>query len=409
MKRLFRPFRRRMTALTAITIVYWIRRSFHASAGTTENLQAAKLRTYENYATAHQHYRFWPDYLIELLNLPLAVALGIIALAIYLLGLVIAWPFGFITYYAATPAVYLGVAGIILMIGAARWGSLRAHHDYEYLRPVFTVDDATYYHTLDDWFSNFRSLKGAALGSLLFFIVGFVGLVFAYVTSANTRRKYHLEALRPNLFLPAWYSHRFEQIGFSLLLVFLILISITVGSGGWLLVRNIIFLAKLRRFPVIPMPTIVRARLRRLANLYVGTSLAWSLGVALFGILFYRDYSIVSGSFLAILFTIGLAMFALPQAICRSYIIRSHELLCAMCLAELYEDMGMSLQERQQVPTIQKELAGNLADLYTITDRPKTSVYDIQNLVLWIGSQLVALAAVLPHGLLAHLLHLVHL
>jgi hypothetical protein len=409
MKRPLEPYQSLILGLTAIGAIYWVNRRCGLSTRTAEDRPSSNFRTYEAYATSHKNNRMWTDRLIERMKVHVAIGLGVIALATYALGLLIAWPCGFIAYYVTTPAVYLGVAGIVLVIGAARWGSLRAHHDYEYLRPVFTVDDATYRRMLDDWFSNLRSLKGVFLSSFLFFVVAFVGLVLAYATSASTRKKFYLEPLRPDLILPAWYSERFKVVGFILLLIFLLLISITIGTGGWLLVRNIIFLSRLRRLPVIPMPTIVRARLRRLANLYVGASLAWSLGVALFGILFYRNYNIVSGMLLGALFIIGLLMFVVPQVICRSHIIRSHEQLCAMCLVELNKDLSMPLQERQPALATQKELAGSLADLYMMSDRPKTSVYDFQNLVFWIGSQLVALAAVLPHSILANFLQFMHL
>jgi len=385
-----------------------VRRHHGTPIQANNDSQDTNLRTYRKYATAHQHYRMWPDYLLELFNFPVVVTLSSITIAVFLLGLVIAWPFGFVAYYIVTPAIYLGLAGIALTIGACHWGSIRAHSDYEQLRPVFTVDDATYYHILDKWFMIFCGRKAVALSSSVFFIIGFVALILAYVTSLSVRRKFGLETLRPYLVGPVWYSHRFEHVGFSILLFFLVLISITLGTGCWVLVGNMVFLSKLRRLPVIPMPTIVRTRLRRMADLYVGTSLAWSFGVALFGILFYRDYNIVTGIFLASLFIIGILMFALPQVICRSHIIRSHERLCAMGLAELYEDLGMSLQERNQALTARERVADNLSDLYAMTDRPKTLVYDVQNVVFWVGSELVALAAIIPHSLLTGLLHYFH-
>jgi hypothetical protein len=80
-----------------------------------------------------------------------------------------------------------------------------------------------------------------------------------------------------------------------------------------------------------------------------------------------------------------------------------------MGLAELYEVMGMSLQERNQSPTINEKLAESLSDLNAMIDRPKTLVYDVQNVLLWIGAELVALAAILPHSFLLHLLHFMNL
>lgn len=397
----------RLSVLLLAMILYWGRR--YRDRGIANSSQNANLRTYRTYSTVHRSYRIWPDYLLELFNVPSALTLSVLAIVIFLLGMVIAWPFEFIAHYVVTPAIYLGVAGIILVLGACHWGSLRAHPDYEQLRPVFTIDDPTYHHILHRGFRSFCSKRAAALISLLFFVFGFTGLILAYTTSASTRRKFDLEALRPQLFGAVWYSHRFEVVGFSIIFVFLVMISVTLGTGGWLLAANMAFLWKLRKLPVIPMPTIVRGRLRRMADLYVGTSLAWSAGVALFGILFYRDYNILSGIFLAVLFIIGVLMFALPQAICRIHIIRSYERLCAIGLAELYEGLGMSLQERDQALTTSERLAVNLSDLYAMTVRPKTLVYDVQNIVLWAGSEVLALIAILPHDVLLQVLKFLHI
>lgn len=397
-----------LAALAVVTIIYRVRRHHGTPIQANNDSQDTSLRTYRGYATTHQHYRMWPGYLLELFNLPVAVTLSATTVAVFLLGLVIAWPFGFVTYYIVTPAIYLGLAGIALTIGTVHWGSVRAHADYEQLRPVFTADDATYYRMLDKWFMTLCARKAAALSSSVFFIVGLAALILAYVTSGGVLQKFGVETLRPYLIGPVWYSYRFKHVGFSILLFFLVLISITLGTACWLLVSNTIFLWKLRRLPVIPMPTIVRTRLRGMADLYVGISLAWSFGVALFGILFYRDYGIVTGTFLAILFIIGILTFILPQATCRSHIVRSHERLCAIGLAELYEDLGMSLQERDQSLIVRGRVADNLSDLYAMTDRPKTLVYDVQNVVFWVGSELVALAAIIPHSLLIGLLHFFH-
>jgi len=408
MKRPYKLCRYLLAALAVAAVVNRIRHHHGTPIEVNNDSQNTNLRTYLKYSTTHQHYRIWPDYLFEIFNFPAAVTLGAIMVSVFSIGLVIAWPFGFVTYYIATPAVYLGLAGIALTIGGCHWGSSRAHHDYEQLRPVFTVDDVTYYHMLDKWFMVFRSRKAAALTSSVFFIIGLAALILAYITSSSARRKFGLETLRPYLVGPVWYTHQFDYVGFSILLFFLILISITLGTGCWVLISNIVFLWKLRRLPVIPMPTIVRTRLRRMSDLYVGTSLTWSFGVALFGILFYRDYNLITGIFLASLFIIGTLMFSLPQVICRSHVVRSHEQLCAIGLAELYEDLGMSLQERNQAPTVRERVADNLSDLYAMTDRPKTLVYDVQNVVFWVGSELVALAAIIPHTLLIGLLHFFH-
>jgi hypothetical protein len=408
MKKLPETLPRLMIPLTIMATAYWVQRHRATRIRAAHGPSDVDLRSYKDYTTAHQSYQMWPDYLFESFGIPVAATLSVIVIAVFLVGAVIAWPFGFIVDYATTPAVYLGLAGIALVTAAIHWGSCRVHRDFEHLRPVFNITDIQYVKLLDKWFVTFCSKKATGICSLVFFAVGLTGLILAYVTSAGQRREFDLQPLRPILFGLAWYSHRFGGVGFGILFFYLIVISITLGTGCWLLLSNMLFLANLRGLPVIPMPTIVRARLRRVANLYAGTSFTWSLGVILFGILSYGNYNILSGAFLACLFTIGILMFALPQALSTSYIIRSHELLCAMGLAELYKGLGMSLQERQQALMPGERLADNLSDIYQMTNRPKTLVYDIQNVALWLGSEILALAAILPHSLLLRLLSVFH-
>jgi hypothetical protein len=343
--------------------------------------------------------------LFEYVSFPVAVTLSLVVISVFMIGLLIAWPFGFVADYVSTPAVYLGLIGIALVTGAIHWGSCRVHRDFEHLRPVFTITDTEYLKILDKWFRIFRSKKAAGFSSLAFFAMGLVGLILAYVTSASDRQEFDLQMLRPVLFAPTWYSRRFEVAGFSILFFYLVVISTTLGTGCWLLLINILFLANLRGLPVIPVPTIVRARLRRVANLYVGTSFSWSIGVILIGILSYKNYNIASGALLAFLFIVGILMFAVPQALSSSYIIRSYELLCSMGIVELYKGLGISLQERQKIPVTGERLADNLSDMCQMTDRPKTLVYDVQNVALWLGSEILALAAILPHSVLVGLLH----
>lgn len=393
--------------LAATVTVIWIGRRYRRIKQKSQHPRSAPSLAYKSYSTVHENYRIWPDHLLEFTNLPLPIVLGAVALTFFLLGAAIALPFGFLAYYISTPAIYLGSAGVTLVLGAIHWGSIRVHPDYEQLRPVFTIEDVAYFRVLDEWFSRFCSKTGAALASAAVFIFAVASLITAYVTSAATRYKLHLEALRPHLVTAVWYSHKFGVAGFLILLLFAALISLALGTGGRLLILNMQFLLRLQLLPVIPMPTIVRARLRRITDLYVGTSLTWSCGVALFGILFYKDYDVLSGAVLGVLFIIGLLTFALPQAICRRYIIKSHERVCAMGLAELYDEFGMLLEERgeRELP-LRSNVAGSLSDLYSLTDRPKTWVYDSQGLLLWVISQAVALVAILPHSALMSLLRL---
>jgi hypothetical protein len=159
MRRLFETFRRLMIPLTIMAIVYWIQRSRATHRPTANSPRDVNLRSFTSYTTAHDSYRMWPDYLFEFSGLPVVVTLSAIVISVFLVGLVIAWPFGFVADYVSTPADYLGLAGVALVIVAIHWGSCRVHRDFEQLRPVFTVTDAEYLKKLDKWLATFVARK----------------------------------------------------------------------------------------------------------------------------------------------------------------------------------------------------------------------------------------------------------
>lgn len=243
-----RPYRFIVTLAVAVMVISRVR-IYHRLRSTSVNDQASYLR-YSSYATSHSNYRIWPDALLERMRMPTSISLFLIALLPYFVGGALAMPFGFFGYYARTPAVYLGCLGLPLVIGAIKWGSSRAHYDYEQLRPIFPISDYLYYQIMDEWFSRFRNIKGTLLAALGMFSTITIALVTAYVTSDNTRRRLHLEALRPRLFVPEWYSHEFRLLGFIILWLWGALISLALASGMRLLVLNIRFMARLRQLPV---------------------------------------------------------------------------------------------------------------------------------------------------------------
>jgi hypothetical protein len=64
------------------------------------------------------------------------------------------------------------------------------------------------------------------------------------------------------------------------------------------------------------------------------------------------------------------------------------------------------LQERRKIWVTDEKLADNLSDMYQMTERPKTLVYDVQNVLLWLGSEILALIAILPHSVLVGILNI---
>lgn len=346
---------------------------------------------HDGFATNHADYLTWPDRLIYATRLPRPFAVSVVGTLPYLMGLAIAVPSGFTRHFVRAPAVYLGCLGFALVVGVVNWASARVHRTYEQLRPIFIVRDAVYRELLVRWFKIISNSPRAVASSLGLFLA-----VLLYVVAA--RGPVQAPALTlpgTNLLTPEWYLPQHRLACFMILAGYGVMVAVALGTTIRILVLNIVFLLRLGRLPVIPVPTLVRARLRRVVDLHVGVSVMWTVGVGLFGVLFYERYNRFSITVMVLLFMLGTLTFAIPQMVSRKYVNQSYERLCALVLARVYAAFGVSLLE-QETPDRQVTdlLPTNLAELAQLTERPKTWVYDAQDIFLWFASQAIAIAAV---------------
>jgi hypothetical protein len=359
--------------------------------------------SYQRYATASGQLNVWPDRLIEALRMPRALAVVTCATAFLTAGALIALPYGFLGHYLSTPAVYVGCGGFALVVATIHWASVRFHPAYEHLRPIFTVRDEDYRRIIDKWTTRASRDRYSLAYSLVIYLLFMSAVGASMLLPAEFRNRYHLTF--GTTFLTAnWYLPEFRIPVVAVLGVLGAFVSLALGTAVRLLTMNLGFLFELRRLPVLPLPNLVRARLRPMIDLYIGVSLLWSLGVGLYGILFYRTYSLFSGLFILSLFLLGVLTFGVPQLVCRRFITNSYTRLSAISLAWLYERLGIQLQEREQ-PEIRPPalVADNLVDLSQLTEKPKTWVYDSQDLFVWITSQAIAFSAIFAQGLVARL------
>ena len=352
---------------------------------------------YRRYGTAHKSFRCWPDVLIERIPVPEPLGVLMCGALFFLAGAVIAVPDGFFGHYSRTPAVYIGCAGFALTLGIIHWASSRVHNTYEQLRPIFCINDHVYAIFLTKWLQRLsQDWKSVLFGGALYpFVVLAVGAAYA---PADFRSQYHLESVRPSTFTDAWYFPEYRTSAVAILLVLGALVGLALGTGIRLLLMNYWLLLELRMLPVIPVPTLVRARLRRMADLYVGTALSWSIGVMLFGVLFYGHYDAFSFTLILVLFIFGAATFGLPQLLCRHFILNSYDRLCAIGIAWLYRRLGVTVDEREPIEARTEAFsADHLADLSQLTDRPKTWIYDGQDVLLWVITQIATFLTVFAH------------
>ena len=355
----------------------------------------------DRYGTSYHKFRSWPDIAVDATKLPLFWALLLWAIIFFLVGAVVALPFGFLRYYAATPAVYLGCVGFALTLGGLHWGSQRIHSAYERLRPIFLVDDDKYAWYTSTAFRRMSRGGPTLVSSLCVYMWAIVSVYAAYFVPPGIRAKYHIESIRPPTFNRSWFepSHRFAAI--AVLLALGAVMSYILGTAIRFMLLGIALIARLRSLPMVPVPTIVRSRLRQLVDLYVSAALQWSAGLVLFVLFFYGEYDTFSITFLTILFVVGLATFSAPQFLCRRFITSSYEELCSIAFVWLHGRLGIRLHERKRVDDqLSSFVANDLANLSQIVTPPRTWVYESQDILLVAVGQIAAFLAVFAHDFL---------
>jgi hypothetical protein len=298
-----------------------------------------------------------------------------------------------------TPAVYLGVIGFGLVIAMTYFAHRRAHECFEQLRPIFTVSDIEYKMLLDSWFARLGKPGGVISVIAPFALLSSMVIVTALAVPEEFLEQFGLQALRPSTFPKEWYQPEFIVPSAIIYSLYGLAVAAALGTATRMLVLNLQFLTSLHKHPILPVPTLVRARLRRVANLYIIVSGSWTVGVLLFAVLVYGDYGLVPIIFIGVLFSLGVLTLIVPQLIFRQYVYASYDRLCGLALTNTYERSGVRLEERktgdwEALADSKTFLAGSLADLLTLTSQPKVWVYDGRDFALWVGAQVTAIVLV---------------
>jgi hypothetical protein len=352
--------------------------------------------TYPAYATAHADFRFWFDRVLESLDRSPVISAPLAAGLVYAVGLVIALPFGFARIYIGTLAVYLGVVGIALVLAVGHRASERAHTAFETLRPIFMVPDEQYHNFLQIWFGRMTDDRRTLIVAAIHFALFVPVIVVIAFTGSHTLHRLHIQSLHAGGFPHQWFQPRDRVQAVTLLALYAAAIALTMGTAVRLLIVNLAFLFRLRRLPVIPLPTLVRARVRPVTDFYVFVSLMWTSGIVLFAVLFRGGYDAVSLSIMGTLLVMGLLTLAIPQVIFRAYVSHSYQRLCALVLMEWYAQLNVALTERSYpVASLGRLIPDNLADVVQLVERPKMWIYDTQDAVVWLSGQVLAIGLVL--------------
>lgn len=343
-------------------------------------------RLHETYATSYENL-LWIDGAVDALSRSGAIVL---AITLYLLGLGLSLIHGFSSYYVQSLAVYIGSFGFAGILLFASYSHRRYHRTFARLRPLFTESDEAWSMRTGGWLGWLRDHRWLGGWCIALAIVNY-GFIAGVLPLA--RHTLDLTSLRPVTVAHQWYDARYRWPAAPILVIFATAEAAALGTALHMLTTNLRVLWNLRRARVIPFPTIVRARFRALGNLFVCVSFGWTAGVALVFVLFRDRYNAFSITLMGVLAFMGIATLAIPQCFFRHHLDCIHQRMVALVLVRLYSKVDITLEEnlsRADSWTDMALISDDLTSLRTLTERPKTWIYDGQDVAVWIVGQLVA-------------------
>jgi len=354
------------------------------------------------YATNPREYQTWVDVIFDRVRLPFLMTAILFAAPIFLVNYLISRHINFDYYYVSSPPIHLGIFGIIWVCIMIRYSSVSIHYAYEELRPCFLVSDEQYSAVICKWYKRLTSHRGNIIFSLG---LALVALLIVYISffRPDIIQMLDIKSFRPTLFLGDWYSQENTLEKAIIIGLYGIYIAFPFGTAIRMLVVNFFFLLDLRRFPVIPLPNVIKFRLTRIRNLYTSISLSWFVGVALFGILLFHELDVFSITSLLLVSSLGLVTFLIPQLIYRIFLVRSSFTASQWQLTSFYKQFGFEFSEtnesnRMSLP--QKEggmelpTMGDLTGFIQATNLSSFWVYDPKDVLSLLLGQVLTFGSV---------------
>ena len=304
---------------------------------------------YRDYSTNPDDYRTWVDAVYEFMGGNFIVCTLIMAVPVFFCGYYLAKTVDFEYSYLISLPIYLGVFGIMLVSGAIRLASLYVHHAYGALRPCILIPDRDYKRLIDKWFKRFSNNRENLLWGWIL-TVAFCVLIFIALYRPDIFEVWGVEFLRPKHFSErGWFEPDGRFIKTLIIMIYAFHCGTLLATAIRTLALNVGFLLGLRHLPVLPILNLIKIRLEIITNFYVRISIAWFVGVSLFGYLFFDDLDTYGVVTLMALATIGVLTFLTPQYVYRLLLIRSTRLSSSWILAAFYQHFGLDLQEAQSV------------------------------------------------------------
>lgn len=351
------------------------------------------------YRTYHADFRCWVDQLVEGWRLPAVVIAAIVTALYCAVNLAIAGLGGVFIPYLTSPGAYVFMGGTFIGLIYINQSSRHIHSAIEEMRPIFRVTDDRFRDELTRRCTQAASRRGSLRVSVVVYAI-YATMVFLAMFAHTFLERSGLIALRPKIVSPQWYvpPHIVDKtIGF---LWAGLLPSLILGSGIWMMFVILKYLLDLRDWPVIPLTSVARMRLRHIVNLFMVFAMAWFVFEGLLALLFAGHFGNFFWVAMTVVALIGVVTALLPQFIFRRLLLRSYSDMCTWALNQLMGVEGRYLLEDRARGSWMGAFAKDvdhlqLHQLVEATVKPNLWVYDSEDLfVLGLG-QAIAITAVL--------------
>lgn len=278
------------------------------------------------------NFRAYPFWFVRLiydgLKLDWLPGALVAALAPYVLALILVTPFGKAGLYVRTPAFYIGYAGVALVLAAGVRGIEILTDGLSELQEV-AAEPVAFHEYVDNALataahdrSNMGYLGACAAGAIAVVVAALhrwhqdAGVLHA----GGHFRAFPVDWQASSSLLPAGLA----------LSVFAVAVVATFGSSLILLVRNIGFAWRLRTFKYVPFPGRVRLGTGTLITAYTWVSATWMIGVALFVLFFFQNWSTLNVIGIASLAVAGVLTLMVPYLSFRKILDDTHEEMASL-------------------------------------------------------------------------------
>jgi hypothetical protein len=164
---------------------------------------------------------------------------------------------------------------------------------------------------------------------------------------------------------------------------------------------------KINRLPVVPIPGRLIARFRGITGFYLQVSTTWFVGVALFGVLFFKHLDLIAALVLVVTGGFGALTFFLPQLVFHSFLIRAAARIAEHVNALFREEADSILVgSALSVSSFEANPAAltKLANMVQVTQPTPMWVYDYKDILILLFGQLLALVPLALKPLVENLL-----